>query len=133
MQLYLYYPKSYADLEWRRLTQDSKDTSFSENGNDYTDFDIPDDVLEPIFDGYVEKSTNLFSLPETIIIPAIADSMPPIHSSTRKDNSLQKSFPSTDNIDLHVRFTIPFTLIAGNSTTQPSLLHSPDTQTARNI
>ena len=133
MQLYLYYPKSYADLEWRRLTQDSKDTSFSENGNDYTDFDIPDDVLEPIFDGYVEESTNLFPLPETIISPATADSMPPIHSSTGKDNSLQESFPSTDNIDSHVSFTIKFTLIAGNSTTQPSLLHSPDTQTARNI
>ena len=46
MQLYLYYPKSYAGLEWRRLTQDSKDTSFSENGNDYTDFDTPDDVVQ---------------------------------------------------------------------------------------
>ena len=130
LQLYLYYPKSYADLEWRRLTQDSKDTSFSENDNDYTDFDIPDDVLEPIFD---EESTNLFPLPETIISPSAADSVPPIHSSTGKDNSLQESFLSADNIDSHVSFTIPSTLISGNSTTKPSLFHSPDSQTARNI
>ena len=130
LQLYLYCPKSYADLEWRRLTQDSKDTSFSENDNDYTDFDIPDDVLEPIFD---EESTNLFPLPETIISPSAADSVPPIHSSTGKDNSLQESFLSADNIDSHVSFTIPSTLISGNSTTKPSLFHSPDSQTARNI
>ena len=89
LQLYLCYPKSYGDLEWRRLTQDSKDTSFSENDSDYTDFDIPDDVLEPICDDYVEESTNLFPLLETIISPATADSVPPIHSSTGKDNSLQ--------------------------------------------
>ena len=101
--------------------------------NDYTDFGIPDDVLEPIFDDYVEESTNLFHLSETIVSPSTADSVPPIHSSTEKDNSLQESFPSSDNTDSHVSFTIPCTLISGNSTTKPSLVHSPDTQTARNI
>ena len=46
---------------------------------------------------------------------------------------MQKSFPSADNIGSPVSYTIQCTLIWGNLKTQPSLIHSPDTQTAKNI
>ena len=39
----------------------------------------------------------------------------------QEKSSLQEPLPSADNMDSHVSFTIPSTLISGNSTTQPSL------------
>ena len=51
----------------------------------------------------------------------------------QEKSSLQEPFPSADNMDSRVSFTIPSALISGNSTTQPSLFHSLNTQTARNI
>ena len=58
-------------------------------------------------------------------------SVPPIYSLTGKGNLLQKSFLSADNMDSPVSCIIQYTLISANLKTQPSLIHSPDTQTAQ--